>query len=403
MSEIKVGIIAAPGFPMDLSETLAEQMPTSLNSKLKEDIKWTFECVSDPLIGSAEDVNKSLDAAQSLKTHYKWDYAIVVTDLPIVEQRKVIVGNLDEPMAIGLISIPALGLFGVKRKLKQCLLYFAEIIYLHQTNEDYQTKKLNLSLFTRVKPIRNIFDDKQENDMETQDDQEAGDDTSHSKTTTKFILNPLIISWILLLAGMTRANQPLKEIPNFKKIISISFATATYLTIFSTPWQLSIEYTNLRFIFMTTLAIGGMTLWIMYAHSLWEHETSLTTKTYRTVYNVTTVLTLLIIIVFSYLILFLLLTISVALFVPNDLYNMQTINEGQRTLGQFLYLVWFVTSLGFLAGALGASVENEKKIRAMTYSYRQRARYEEAKEWEASNYYSSESHQKDNNDNNQNN
>ncbi|MCP6558867.1 hypothetical protein NL501_26970, partial [Klebsiella pneumoniae] len=133
----------------------------------------------------------------------------------------------------------------------------------------------------------------------------------------------------------------LKEIPNFKKIISISFATATYLTIFSTPWQLSIEYTNLRFIFMTTLAIGGMTLWIMYAHSLWEHETSLTTKTYRTVYNVTTVLTLLIIIVFSYLILFLLLTISVALFVPNDLYNMQTINEGQRTLGQFLYLVWF--------------------------------------------------------------
>lgn len=402
MSEIKVGIIAAPGFPMDLSETLAEQMPTSLNSKLKEDIEWTFECVSDPLIGSAEDVNKSLDAAQSLKKQHNWDYAIVVTDLPIVEQRKIIVGNLDEPMATGLISIPALGLFGVKRKLKQCLLYFAEIIYLHQINEDYQTKKLNLSLFTRVKPIRNIFDNKQENDMETKDNQESGDDTSHSKTTTKFILNPFIISWILLLAGMTRANQPLKEIPNFKKIISISFASATYLTIFSTPWQLSIEYTNLRFIFMTTLAIGGMTLWIMYAHSLWEHETSLTTSTYRTVYNITTVLTLLIIIVVSYLILFLLLTISVALFVPNDLYNMQTINEGNRTLGQFLYLVWFVTSLGFLAGALGSSVENEKKIRAMTYSYRQRARYEEAKEWEASKYYSSESHQK-NDDNNQNN
>ncbi|MHD0396660.1 hypothetical protein ACY2DA_02095 [Staphylococcus simulans] len=394
MREIKVGIIAAPGFPMALSEKLANQMPTSLNSKLKEDIHWTFECVSDPLVGSAEDVNKSLDAAQAFKTQYNWDYAMVVTDLPIVEQHKVIVGNLDEPIATGLISIPALGLFGVKRKLKQCLLYFAETIYLHQTKSDHQISKLKLSLFARVKPIRTLLDDKQENDMETKEIQEDGDNTSHSKTTTKFMLTPLIFSWMLLLAGMTRANQPLKEIPNFKKIISISFATATYLTIFSTPWQLSIEYTNLRFVFMTTLAIGGMALWIMYAHSLWEHETSLTTRTYRTVYNITTVLTLLVIIIFSYLILFVLLTISVTLFVPTDLYNMQTINEGHRTLGQFLYLVWFVTSLGFLAGALGASVENEKKIRAMTYSYRQRARYEKAKEWEASKYYSSKSHQK---------
>ncbi|RIN15436.1 5,10-methylene-tetrahydrofolate dehydrogenase, partial [Staphylococcus warneri] len=96
-------------------------------------------------------------------------------------------------------------------------------------------------------------------------------------------------------------------------------------------------------------------------------------------------------------------TLSVALFVPNDLYNMQTINEFQRTLGPFFYLVWFLTSLGFLAGALGASVANEQQIRAMTYSYRQRARYEEAKEWEASNYYSSESQQKDNDDNDRNN
>ncbi|MGN5883655.1 hypothetical protein [Staphylococcus simulans] len=354
MTEIKVGIIAAPGFPMQLSEKLSADLPSTLNRALEQDITWNFQCVENPLIGSAEDVNKSLDFAKSIQDEHQWDYAIVVTDLPIVEGKKVVVGNLDEPMGTGLVSIPALGFIRVKQKLKQCLLYFAETVYLYHN------------------------------------EQEEGDQTSHSKTTTKFILSPLIISWILLLAGMIRANQPWKEIPNFKKIISLSFATATYLTIFSTPWQLSIEYSNLRFIFMTTLAIGGMVLWIMYAHSLWEYPTTMTTRTYRTVYNITTVFTLLIIIVLSYLILFALLMISVALFVPNDLYNMSTSNEGTRTIAQFLYLTWFVTSLGFLAGALGASVENEQKIRAMTYSYRQRARYEEAKRWEASNYYSSD-------------
>ncbi|GEP78917.1 hypothetical protein SCA05_07100 [Staphylococcus carnosus] len=255
---------------------------------------------------------------------------------------------------------------------------------------------MNLSWITRIKLEKATFDQKQDNDMETASEQEDGDETSRSHTTTRFILNPLIISWIFLLLGMTRANEPWKEIPNFKKIISLSFATATYLTIFSTPWQMSIEFSNLRFLLITILAIGGMALWIMYAHGLWEASTSLTTRTYRTVYNITTVLTLLIIIAISYIILFALLMISVALFVPNDLYNMMTSNQGIRSWGQFLYLTCFLTSLGFLAGALGASVENEDKIRDMTYSYRQRARYEEAKEWESTKYYSSDSEENKN-------
>ncbi|WP_237340546.1 hypothetical protein [Staphylococcus carnosus] len=41
-------------------------------------------------------------------------------------------------------------------------------------------------------------------------------------------------------------------------------------------------------------------------------------------------------------------------------------------------------------------MENEDKIRDMTYSYRQRARYEEAKEWESTKYYSSDSEENKN-------
>ena len=38
-------------------------------------------------------------------------------------------------------------------------------------------------------------------------------------------------------------------------------------------------------------------------------------------------------------------------------------------------LIWFVSSLGLLAGAMGSTVENEEKIRRITYSYRQYHRY----------------------------
>ena len=45
-------------------------------------------------------------------------------------------------------------------------------------------------------------------------------------------------------------------------------------------------------------------------------------------------------------------------------------------------LLWFVSSLGLLAGAMGSTVENEEKIRRITYSYRQYHRYKEAQQEE---------------------
>ena len=43
-------------------------------------------------------------------------------------------------------------------------------------------------------------------------------------------------------------------------------------------------------------------------------------------------------------------------------------------------MIWFVASLGLLAGAMGSTVENEEKIRRITYSYRQYHRYKEAEQ-----------------------
>lgn len=219
MTSIKVGIIAAPGFPERLSEKVIESLPSILNRELDTDAEWYFHVTTDPLIGSAEDVNKSLDAVQNVKQEHNWDYGIVVTDLPIVSNRRIIVGNLDETHSTALISLPALGWIGLRKKLKQCLLYFSESIYRSQhQDEEQQQRKLNLSWITRIKLEKATFDQKQDNDMETASEQEDGDETSRSHTTTRFILNPLIISWIFLLLGMTRANEPWKEIPNFKKL-----------------------------------------------------------------------------------------------------------------------------------------------------------------------------------------
>ena len=130
------------------------------------------------------------------------------------------------------------------------------------------------------------------------------------------------------------------------------------------------------------ISILGMAGWLLYAHQLFEEKTAKSQRVYRYVYNATTLLTLVIITLMNYVVLYLLLSISISLFVPVSLFNSWTSANPDFTFINYLKLLWFVSSLGLLAGAMGSTVENEEKIRRITYSYRQYHRYKEAQQEE---------------------
>ena len=109
------------------------------------------------------------------------------------------------------------------------------------------------------------------------------------------------------------------------------------------------------------IGILGMTGWLLYAHQLIERKTSKSQRVYRYIYNFTTIFTLFIITLLNYIILYLLLAVSVSLFVPPSLFNQWTSAHPHFTFINYVKLVWFVSSLGLLAGAMGSTVENEEK------------------------------------------
>ena len=306
------------------------------------------------MIGSAEDVHESVEKAAQIKEEHQWDYVVCLTDLPSISDNKVVVSDFNSDKHVAMLSLPSLGFIDLKRKLVKTMTSLIEQLYYNQPKDKNAPHP-----FVRVKAVE-------------------PDEDATSKQ--RYINILFIISWIQLIGGLTRANQPWKNIFNFKKIISVAFATGTYVSIFSMPWELSVIYSPLRLIILMVIAILGMAGWLFYAHQLIEKKTAKSQRVYRYIYNSTTLVTLSLITLINYVILYLLLIISITLFVPVELFNSWTSAQSQFTFSNYMRLIWFVSSLGLLAGAMGSTVENEEKIRRITYSYRQYHRYKEAEQ-----------------------
>ncbi|MCJ1667182.1 5,10-methylene-tetrahydrofolate dehydrogenase [Staphylococcus sp. NRL 16/872] len=351
-----IGLVPSPGVARKHVDCAIPKIQGLLQQRINSNVDWKFETKVDLLIGSAEDVYASIDKAAELKKQNEWDFVVCITDLPSISGNKVVISDFDSEQQIAMISMPSLGWFNFERKLVNSITSLIEQLYY-----DKPKSHPKFSLFIRPKAVEPSEDD----------------------STKQRYINPfLILGWIQLILGLTRANEPWKNIFNFKKIISVAFATGTYVSIFSMPWELSVQYSIYRFIILMIIAIVGMAGWLLYAHQLFERKTAKSQRVYRYIYNATTMLTLILITLMNYVILYVLLSISISLFVPVSLFNNWTSANPDFTFQNYLKLLWFVASLGLLAGAMGSTVEDEEKIRRITYSYRQYHRYKEAEQEE---------------------
>lgn len=355
----KIGLIPSPDLPAKIVSKIMTHLKKDLYTHVDATIDWQFDIKVDPLIGAAENVNEYVEKAEGMLEKNGWDYAICITDLPSFSEHKVVVANVSTKRGAALISLPAFGAFPLKKRIRKAVTFITELFWLNQDKQEEEeivTRMRWNFLFTKVKRVI------PEEDMHT---------------NVRFILQSKVIGWLRVLVAMVYANRPWKALTSFNKILTLAFATGTYIAIFSTSWKLSVAFTVPRFILLMLLSITGMVLWITFAHNLWEKSSSTSQSQYRVLYNVTTTLTLMVITLITYVLLFVLFMFSISLFVPQALFETWTNADGRNTIEHFLGLTWFITSLGLLAGAVGVTSEKEEKIRRLTYSYRQLYRYYE--------------------------
>ena len=375
MESVAIGIISAPNLPADIAEDLKKEVSDLLSRTIDRNVSWKIESIVDPLIGVAENTNEILDKVVHIKREYDWNYAVCLTDLPLYFKKRLVIADANVENSVAQISVPIFGFMPMRSRIKKAFIQMVGELYRRYSPKDsFATDAVRMKPFLKKnryhqigKKGRSTFSLTKRIDTSANDEQ----------VDIRYIINSRALGRIRVLMGMTFANKPWKALFSFNKLTTLSFATGSYISIFPTPWKLSIAYSLDRFIALMFLAILGTVIWVIFSHDLWEKATDKGDKRWRDLYNWTTFITLSVMTVINYVLLFVIFLIAIAIFVPPELFQNWTGLDKEPTMRYYFGLVWLITSVGTLAGAIGTGIENKEKIRDITYSYRQKQRYHE--------------------------
>jgi hypothetical protein len=74
----------------------------------------------------------------------------------------------------------------------------------------------------------------------------------------------------LSIGQMVLANRPYRLVRDLSKVLVATLASAGFFIVNSNAWGIADQLAILRLLLIAVLAIGGLGVWLVVAHSLWE-------------------------------------------------------------------------------------------------------------------------------------
>ncbi|WP_163527262.1 MFS transporter [Halobacillus ihumii] len=380
-----LGLITAPGYPNSLVKSFKNELPDLLKYYVNENYEWNLEYIEDALTGGTGNSSEVIRATLDKKNNEEWDFAISLTDLPLLKGKKPIVAEAFEEENVALISLPSLGSAAMYKRIRESILQLVNEMYYGVSDEDREQaeqriqakdddahEELKNKKSTRLVGKR-VFEVLSPIQRETPEENE-------SKIDVRFTIKSRMSGALRILTGMVRANRPWSMFPAFMKVIIFAFTTGSYALVFPTLWKLSNSYSTWRMFMLSIICILAMVIWIILAHQLWEKKNGGGNDYIRKLYNAATFFTLLFTVIMYYFILFILFSVAVIVLIPMGMLESQL--TGSIGYINYFYIAWTATSVSTIIGALGSALENEEVVLASTYGYRQRQRYEKIKKSE---------------------
>lgn len=286
-----------------------------------------------------------------------WDVTIVLTELPRRAGTQPIVSDYSLGHGVALVSIPALGAFGLRRQTSKVLLHLLTE-HLVDALEDDSGSAHGDADRRRHRPLG------------------MGAPVEHIPSEDEGIDEHLGLQGargrLRLLAGMVRANRPWRLVPSLSPAIAGALAGAASGVFYSTTWQLATAFSGGRLALVNLLVVIAMISWLIIDNNLWERPANRRLREEAVLYNAATALTISIGVVCMYLLLFVGTFVAALVVIPPD-YLSSTVHH-PADVGDFLVITWLSTSIGTIAGALGSGLASEEAVRQAAYSKREQER-----------------------------
>jgi hypothetical protein len=358
---VTLGLIPAPDIPEKIATELASELPELLSRRVDGSVSWNVPVVVDPLTGSGREAPEILDVCRERMLSEGWDLALCLTDLPVYRGGQVVAADVSAKREVAGLSLPALGAMRLRPRAREAILQLVHELYV-------RTRIPRPDIPSGGGHNRPAWDSFQRVEPPDEDMRAMDVDARFATTGARGHLG--------LWAGMVLANRPWKMLPAFKGAIAAAFATGAYALVIPSIWLLADAVGWARLLLLMVAAIVAMVAWIIVAHHLWERpEADRQQRRWAALYNGVTVLTVSAAVLCAYVILFILIFLAAWVFVPGGYF--QTTLKHPVGFGEYLTLAWLGTSLATVAGALGASLEDEETVRDASYGYRQRRRHED--------------------------
>ena len=178
----------------------------------------------------------------------------------------------------------------------------------------------------------------------------------------------------LSVGRMVLANRPWQLVSDLSKVLVATLASAGFFIVNSNAWGIADQLSIPRLVLIAVLAVGGLGVWLVIAHGLWEQPSQSRDPALTKRVNAATALTLLLGLLFGYCVLYVAILAGMALVVP-DGFMSSTLGHPVG-VADYAAASWLAASMATVVGAIGSGLEDDDEVHETISRYRPQPSHE---------------------------
>ncbi len=331
-----LGLVGDPGTAFSLARELAD---TELQSELDQRLpgaRWCIEVMEGRLVQPPATDAEIVQAARKTLLDKGWDVVGCLTDLPLHVEQRPVVAHANPVRNVAIVSVPALGAMGARHRIREVIgrLLVRLIGSAEERGADAQRGG---------RPSRRVT---------VQRVRELGSDPADEAF---FYTARVLTGNLTLITGMVAANRPWRLSLRLSRALTGAVAAGVFGLVTADIWRFSDAYGWPRLAGTALVSIGATIATLIIGAELWEPIVSRAVRKQVILFNIATVVTVMIGVTVLYAALYALALLAAFWFVVPQIWHDQVGHSA--SLRDYFELAWLISSLAMIGGALGAALE----------------------------------------------